>query len=183
MQVEMEVTGLTLDPVNNAPVVLLKERSGKRVLPIWIGIIEASAIAFELEKVHLSRPMTHDLLKSIVEALGGVVERVIVVDMRDNTYFAVVRIHREGLSLDIDARPSDAIALALRTKSPILCESQVIDQAAVQARPAAQPEPETNIVEEPAMEPGPKPIIVSDTRSWKQILEELSPEDFGKYEM
>jgi bifunctional DNase/RNase len=186
MQIEMEVAGLTLDPVSNAPIVLLKEKGGERVVPIWIGIIEASAIAFELEKVHLTRPMTHDLLKSIVEALGGTVDRVTIADLRENTYFAVVRLSREGQSLDIDARPSDAIALALRTKSPILCESQVLEQAHLIQRPAAasQAEESAEKAQTDSNAPaGPRPLMATDTRSWQQILEDLKPEDFGKYEM
>lgn len=200
MLLEMQVTGLTVDPTNNAPIVILREKDGGRILPIWIGVIEASAIAFELEQVKLSRPMTHDLLKTSIESLGGTVDRVAVVDLRDNTYFATVRITRDGDSIEIDARPSDAIGLALRTKSPVLCESHVLEQAHMrqeEASAAADAEEdeateeavhdddleaagEAEQEEEPS---GPMPIMDGDVENPEEILEKLDPKAFGKYKM
>lgn len=192
MQVAMDVTGLTIDPVNNAPVVVLREREGSRVLPIWIGVVEASAIAFELEKVKLTRPMTHDLLRTSIESLGGKVERVLVVDLRENTYYAVVVLAYQGQSVEIDARPSDAIALALRAKAPILCEDRVIQEAmqrqtraadAPQQESAAPSEAPGDAEEMERGEGGPQPIVGLAPESMQDLLEQLSPEAFGKYKM
>lgn len=195
----MEVAGLTVDPVNNAPIVLLRELAGDRVLPIWIGVIEASAIAFEMEQIQLSRPMTHDLLKTAVESLGAVVERVEVVALRDNTYFALVILNQDGKVIQIDARPSDAIALALRTKAPIHCEAAVIEQAHIRDQPGEAtdetvaeetpaheppaPAPEVSEAAEEAVDEGPQPIMGAESRSLEDVLENLSPEAFGKYKM
>jgi bifunctional DNase/RNase len=199
MLLEMQVTGLTVDPVNNAPIVILREKDGSRILPIWIGVIEASAIAFELEQVKLSRPMTHDLLKTSIESLGGTVDRVAVVDLRDNTYYATVRITRDSDTIDIDARPSDAIGLALRTKSPVLCESHVLEQAHMRQEEAAASavataeedeaaeatsEPDASGESEQEEEPsGPIPIMNGDMENPEEILEKLDPKAFGKYKM
>ena len=196
MQLEMQVTGLTIDPANNGPIVILREKEGGRILPIWIGVIEASAIAFELDHVKLSRPMTHDLLRSTIESLGGHVERVLIADLRENTYFAMISVSRAGETIEIDARPSDAIALALRANAPILCEASVMEQAhlrqeelAAKAKATsadeAAPAPPAEEGEEEQGEGGPRPILVDDAqpRSWKDVLESLDPEDFGKYKM
>ncbi|MEE8409149.1 MAG: bifunctional nuclease family protein [Myxococcota bacterium] len=192
--------------MNNAPIVILREKDGGRILPIWIGVIEASAIAFELEQVKLSRPMTHDLLRTAIESLGGAVERIVVVDLRENTYFATVKISRNGETIEIDARPSDAIALALRTEAPVLCDSKVLEQAHLRQEQAAAEgesgEEEADagdvgddveidtgavgggaggtVVEEEQL--GPTPIVV-DGRSPLEILESLDPKAFGKYKM
>jgi bifunctional DNase/RNase len=189
MHIEMLVTGLTIDPVNNAPIVVLREKEGERILPIWIGVIEASAIAFELEQVKLTRPMTHDLLKNAIAALEGTVERVAVVDLVDNTYYATLFIERSGTTIEIDARPSDAIALALRTNAPIWCEARVLERAHVQqeeweARTTADsPRERASDEEEERGEGGPKPIVEDGSKSLRELLEDLDPEDFGKYKM
>lgn len=184
---EMEVTGLALDPVSNAPIILLREKDGERVVPIWIGVVEASAIAFELEGVQLPRPMTHDLLKTSIQSLGARVEKVRVVDLRDNTYFAEVVLNSSNGEVIIDARPSDAIALALRTRSPVYCAQHVVEAAHVQAQKSESPavsesQSETAEQAEPENE-GPKPILDIGAQSPLEVLENLSPEDFGKYKM
>lgn len=195
MHVEMVVTGLAIDPVNNAPIVILREKDGERIVPIWIGVVEASAIAFELEEVKLARPMTHDLLRGTIEALGGKVERVVVVDLRDNTYFAVVVIAKDGHTIEIDSRPSDAIALALRAGAPVLCDGEVVDRAQARQVKKAASSPavsksaqagEKSAEEDEEVdrgENGPRPIVCTDDVSAEDLLERLRPEDFGKYKM
>jgi hypothetical protein len=189
MQIEMVVAGLTIDPANNAPVVILREKDSERVLPIWIGVIEASAIAFELEKVKLTRPMAHDLLKDAIRELGGTVERVVVADLRENTYYATVLLGYAGRTIALDARPSDAIALALRAAAPILCETAVIEKAQAQREAAARSaaaEAAPSASEEDDVdrgENGPRPIVNAGTMSWSELLESLEPEAFGKYKM
>ncbi len=180
----MVVAGLTIDPANNAPIVLLREKQSERVLPIWIGVVEASAIAFELESIKLTRPLTHDLLRDLIGHLGGKVDRVVIADLRDNTYFAVIVVTQGERTIDVDARPSDAIALALRAHAPILCEDAVIAQA--QVRRDAQPPTKAagaNGEEDDRGEGGPRPIIDSGDKSWQDLLESLDPDAFGKYKM
>jgi len=189
----MVVAGLTIDPANNAPIVILREKDSERVLPIWIGVIEASAIAFELEKVKLTRPMAHDLLKEAIRELGGTVERVVVVDLRENTYYATVLLGYAGRTIALDARPSDAIALALRAAAPILCETAVIEKAQAQREAAARsaaaeaaPSAPPSTSEEDDVdrgENGPRPIVNAGTMSWSELLESLEPAAFGKYKM
>lgn len=182
MQIEMVVAGLTIDPVNNAPIVILREKDTDRVLPIWIGVVEASAIAFELESVKLTRPMTHDLLRQSIQQLGGKVERVVIADLRDNTYYARVVLSQSGREIDLDARPSDAIALALRAQAPILCEDAVIIQA--HARSEATPaRPEGSEEEVDRGEHGPRPILDPGQQPASDLLENLEPDAFGKYKM
>ena len=117
---QMTVSGLTIDPFTNSPIMILKDVDSEKAVPIWIGLLEATAIASELENIKFSRPMTHDLLKNVMELMDVEVSRVEVCDLRDNTYFALIYLKREGREVTIDARPSDAIALALRTKAPSL---------------------------------------------------------------
>jgi len=193
MLVEMQVTGLTIDPVNNTPIVILREREGSRVLPIWVGAIEASAIAFELEQVKLTRPMTHDLLRAAVEALGGQVERVAIVNLTESTFFATVYVVRDGATIELDARPSDAVALALRAKAPIFCAAKILEEAHLRQGQAASPPPAeaaANPVKEPEVDvdrgqDGPRPLLVDGdaARSWRDLLESLDAKDFGKYKM
>jgi hypothetical protein len=191
MRLPMDVTGLTIDPVNNAPIVVLREKDGDRILPIWIGVIEASAIAFELEQVRLNRPMTHDLLRAVIEALGARVERVAIVDLREGTYYATITLTRGEEAIEVDARPSDGIALALRAKCPILCEETVLATAhlkqgeweARRAQAAQAPAEAPATEEEDRGEGGPKPIVEPTKDSLAELLENLSPEDFGKYKM
>lgn len=221
----MVVAGLTVDPVNNTPIVILREKGGARVLPIWIGVIEASAIAFELEKVQLNRPMTHDLMKMAVEALGATVSEVRVVDLKENTYYAVVLLERDGKQIELDARPSDAMAIALRSKARVYCSEDVLALAQerqllrqqenpqgqseeqgsgasnTEAAPPASPDSPAAVQQSANSdtdsadsegsdsdasergESGPKPLMDAGKRSWKDILENLDPEDFGKYKM
>ena len=129
MLIEMTIKGLMVDPITNTPIVILKDKEGDRVLPIWVGVFEANAIALQIENVSTPRPMTHDLLRNIITDLDGRVDRVVVSDLKDNTFFALIHLTVKGEGIAIDARPSDAIALALRTRAPILVEESVIDNA------------------------------------------------------
>ena len=162
---EMTVSGLTIDPFTNSPIMILKDVDSDKAVPIWIGLLEATAIASELENIKFSRPMTHDLLKIIMETMAIQVTRVEVCDLRDNTYFALIHLTREGQEEIIDARPSDAIALALRVKAPIFVAEVVIQKA--------------RRVDLSAKEA----ITTEDAKKWTEILEGLDPEDFGKYKM
>ena len=168
MLIEMKVAGITMDPFSNTPIVILKDIQGKTALPIWIGILEASAIATELGDVKPPRPMTHDLLKNILERLNATVTRVEVTDLKDNTFFATIFLSILNKSFSIDARPSDAIALALRTNSPIYVNEKVVEDSR-------------------AVNMGKDEKLLSDSaneeQKWREILENLSPDDFGKYKM
>ena len=157
----MTVRGIALDPITNMPIIILKDVEERKALPIWVGIFEANAIALELEKVSTPRPMTHDLMRSILEGLGVSVRQVIINDLKDNTFFAVIELARNGTAINIDSRPSDAIALALRVNAPIFVTEQVVAQAK-----------SVEISEEK-----------EETDKWKDWLEHLKPEDFGKYRM
>lgn len=159
---EMQVKGLTLDPLTSMPVVLLKDLKGRQTIPIWIGILEASAIAAELEKVALSRPMTHDLLRNTVHALGADIIMVEVNDIRDNTFYATIYLKSGKKEIAVDARPSDAIAIALRVNCPIFVSDKVIERSK-----------RIDLTAKGKIEKG----------DWEGILEKLSPEDFGKYKM
>jgi len=129
MLIEMTIKGLMVDPITNTPIVILKDKDGERVLPIWVGVFEANAIALQIENVATPRPMTHDLLRNIITDLDGQVDRIVVSDLKDNTFFALIHLTMKGEGIAVDARPSDAIALALRTRAPILVEESVIDNA------------------------------------------------------
>ena len=129
MLIEMTIKGLMLDPITNTPIVILKDKEGDRVLPIWVGLSEANAIALQIENVATPRPMTHDLLRNIITDLDGRVDRIVVSDLKENTFYAVVHLTVRGERVAVDARPSDAIALALRTRAPILVEETVIENA------------------------------------------------------
>lgn len=166
MMKEMRLSKLILDPVTNTPLIILKDPEEKVILPIWIGLLEASAIAVELEKVLLPRPMTHDLIRNIFSRLGVAVTRVEVTDLKDNTFYALIHLIVNGEHLSIDARPSDAIALALRTSSPIY-----VDEAVIGTLEKASLE---NIQ---CMNEG------EESAHLKDLLEKMSPEDFGKYKM
>ena len=159
---QMVVKGLTLDPLTNMPIVILKDVEGNRALPIWIGPNEANAIALEMEKVTTPRPMTHDLIRNILEGLKAKVSRVVVNDLRDNTFFAVIFLSVNDIEVAIDSRPSDAIALALRVKAPIFVAEKVIRDAK-----------SIDLTEE-------KPV--EDTQAVRDWIESLKPEDFGKLE-
>ena len=154
----MEVRGLMLDPSSNNPIVVLRDPESQTFLPIWIGLFEASAIQMGLETAESPRPRTHDLLASMLEKLGGQVIKVVVEDLKEQTFYAVIHVEQNGQELRIDARPSDAIALALRTESPVFVSRSVLEKAQV----------DDGTCEEERV---------------KRLLEELDPEDLGKYEM
>ena len=126
MELEVKIRGLMMDPVTNMPVVVLKEAQGTGILPIWVGIYEANAIALEIEKVQTPRPMTHDLLKNVLTGLNVHVQKVVVSDLKDDTFYALIWMEREGQMMSMDSRPSDALALALRLDCPIFVEDQVL---------------------------------------------------------
>jgi len=162
---EVRVSGLSIDPITHTPIVLLKDKESQEIIPIWIGLLEASSIATQLENIKLARPMTHDLMKSILDQLDVVVSRVEVSDLRNNTFYAIIHVNWNEMDLAIDARPSDAIALALRTKSPIFVHQQVIEKS--------------RKVDLAHREEGEE---ISDEKL-EDILKDLSPEDFGKFKM
>jgi hypothetical protein len=165
--IEMRVGGLTLDPVTKTPIVILKDAENKLNLPIWIGLMEATAMATELEGIKMARPMTHDLLRNLIVDLGGVVESIEVNDLRDNTYYAVICLQAGGRKILIDSRPSDAISLALRTKSPIFVAKRVLEASSIlQQSEEAQEKNLSNVSRD----------------KWADILEKMSPDDF-KYKM
>jgi bifunctional DNase/RNase len=157
---EVNVKGLTFDPITNVPIVLLKEVSSNRLLPIWIGVFEANAIALEIEKVSTPRPMTHDLLKNFFEMVNSKMLRVEVDNLQDNTFFATIYFEFDGKEVKIDSRPSDAIALALRSKIPIYVTMEVMSKA-------QSVELDNDI---------------GDQEQWKNWLEQLKPDDFSKYQ-
>ena len=161
MLIEMTIKGLMVDPITNMPIVILKDKDGDRVLPIWVGIFEANAIAVQIENIETRRPMTHDLLRNVITDLDGQVDRIVVSDLKDNTFYAVIHLTVRGERVAVDARPSDAIALALRTRAPILVEEEVIVNAkTVDFTPDH-----------------------SDSDRLQKWLENLDPEDLGKYKM
>ncbi|MCX5808552.1 MAG: bifunctional nuclease family protein [Proteobacteria bacterium] len=162
---EMKVAGITVDPFTNTPIVLLKDLEDKDVLPIWIGLLEASSIATALENINTPRPMTHDLVKNILDNLGVKIVRVEVNDLKDNTYYALLHLEVDNKRLVVDSRPSDAIAIALRTNAPIFVDESVIKKS-------AKVDLSTK---------GDK--VVTEAGDWEDILENLSPDDFGKYKM
>ena len=129
MLVEMSIKGLMVDPVTNMPIVLLRHEESESVLPIWVGPVEANAIALQIENVAPPRPMTHDLLKSILTGLDVTLKRVVIADLQDNTFYAYLELDRRGEAMFIDARPSDALALSLRTKAPVFVDKAVLEQA------------------------------------------------------
>lgn len=158
--IEVVVAHLGLDRATNTPVVILRERDGERVLPIWIGPAEASAIAMEMQGVKAIRPMTHDLLKLVIQGLGAELRRVTIHDVKENTYFAELLMSREDHVFQVDARPSDSIALALRLNAPIFTSDQLLDQRSVEA-----PEADTTL----------------EAERLKNHLEKMDPQDFGKF--
>lgn len=164
----MTVGGLTLDPVTKTPIVVLKDSDNKLNLPIWIGLLEATAMATELEGIKMARPMTHDLLRKIVDELGGEVERIEVTDLKENTYYALIHVLASGRQVAVDARPSDAISLAIRTKSPIYVAKRILEAASSPINEGEE-NPEANLSN-----------ISRD--KWSEILEKMTPDDF-KYKM
>ena len=163
----MMISSVNMDPVTNSPIIILKEIEGEQTLPIWIGLLEATAIASEMEDVKFSRPMTHDLLKSIMDKTDIKIDKIEICDLRDNTYYALSHLMNRGKALTIDSRPSDAIALALRSKAPIFVSDEVLNKS-------KQIEATKESVPADKSEQG---------KRWQDILEKLNPEDFGKYKM
>ena len=160
MQIEMTIKGLMVDPITNMPIIILRDKDGQKVLPIWVGVFEANAIALQIENVTTPRPMTHDLLRNVIQDLEASVTKIVVSDLRDNTFYAVIYLQRNGETVAIDARPSDAIALALRAHVPIFVEEVVIDNA--------------KTIETPEK---------ADSERLQKWLESPDPEDLGKYKM
>src|SRR5437667_1221970 len=161
MEVEMRIRGLMMDPVTNMPIVILKDTDGSSILPIWVGIYEANAIALEIEKVATPRPMTHDLIKNLLLGLNTAVRKVVVNDLREDTFYALIWLERDGQTISIDSRPSDALALALRLDCPIFVEDTVLKNSKLAAATSDK-------------------INNEELRRW---LEGLNDEDLGRYKM
>lgn len=157
---EVAVKGLTFDPITNVPIVILKDVSGSRLLPIWIGVFEANAIALEMEKVETPRPMTHDLLKSSFDIMKGKMDKVVVDNLRDNTFYATIYFAFEGETMQLDSRPSDAIALALRAGVPIFVTQDVMSRA-----------------QSFDLDEG-----LGEEEDWQRWLARITPEDFKRYQ-
>lgn len=177
--IEMKVKGLTLDPLTNVPIVILRELEGERALPIWVGIFEAHAIAREIEKFQTPRPMTHDLIKNIIAGVEGKVNRIVVNDLQDNTFFAEISIQMNGSEVVIDSRPSDAIALALRMQAPIFVEEKVLEEA--KSIEFTEPEGKEDGESAEGAEASEEPLE-EDKEDVKRWLENLKPDDFLKFE-
>jgi bifunctional DNase/RNase len=163
----MTVGGLTLDPVTKTPIVILRDRDNKLNLPIWVGLLEATAMATELEGIRMARPMTHDLLTNLLGELGVEVECVEITELKENTYFALIHLKVNGEARSIDSRPSDAISIALRTKSPIYVDKAVIESSSVLQQ---------------GEESAASNLSNVSRDKWAEILEKMVPEDF-KYKM
>ena len=161
MEIEMKIRGLMMDPVTNMPIVILKDVNGSAILPIWVGVYEANAIALEIEKVQTPRPMTHDLIKNVLLGLNATVKKVVVTDLRDDTFYALIWLERNGTSITVDSRPSDALALALRTDAPIFVEEEVLKSSKIASAVSEK-------------------VGSEELRRW---LENLGEEDLGKYKM
>src|SRR5579864_136177 len=161
MEVEMKIRGLMMDPVTNMPIVVLKDIGSDTVLPIWVGVYEANAIALEIEKVTTPRPMTHDLIKSVLTGLNAQVHKVVVSELKEDTFYAVIWVEREGQVISIDSRPSDALALALRLDCPIFVDDEVLKSSKLAS----------SINER---------VSSDELRKW---LEGLNDEDLGRYKM
>ena len=160
MEVEMKIRGLLMDPVTNTPIVILRDSGSETVLPIWVGVYEANAIAREIEKVSTPRPMTHDLIKNVLAGLDARVHKVVVTELKEDTFYAVIWMERDGKIISVDSRPSDALALALRVDCPIFVEEEVL-KTSKKASAASETTSE-------------------ELRKW---LEGLNDEDLGHYKM
>jgi bifunctional DNase/RNase len=163
-EIEFKIKGLMMDPLTNSPIVVLQDTTSETLLPIWVGIFEANAIALQIEKVDTPRPMTHDLIKGLLNHLNAKVTKIVVTELKDNTFYALIFLNVEGSVMTVDSRPSDAIALALRTDSPIFVTDEVISKSSSATSTTLS-----------ADRSSPDEI-----RQW---LENLSPEDMGKYKM
>jgi len=157
----MKIKGLVVDPISKMPIVVLEDPVSEHILPIWIGVFEANAIALSLEGIPTPRPMTHDLMKNFLDDLNIKVEKIVVTDVRDNTFYAIIYLSQNNVNYQVDSRPSDAIALALRVQAPIYVTEDVLTKA-------------HGLKSEESLE---------DSEKLKQWLENLSPDDLGKYKM
>jgi bifunctional DNase/RNase len=161
MEVEMKIRGLMMDPVTNMPIVILKDINGNSILPIWVGVYEANAIALEIEKVATPRPMTHDLIKSLLLGLNTGMKKVVVSELKDDTFYAVIWLEKEGEAISVDSRPSDALALALRLDCPIFVDDAVLKSSKMATAVSDK-------------------VNNEELRRW---LEGLNDEDLGRYKM
>jgi bifunctional DNase/RNase len=161
MEIEMKIRGLMVDPVTNTPIVILRDSTGNSILPIWVGVYEANAIALEIEKVTTPRPMTHDLIKNLLTGVEATVRKVVVSELKDETFYAVIWLEKDGNVISVDSRPSDALALALRLDCPIYVEEQVL----------ATSRAASNVNEK---------VTNEELKRW---LEGLNDEDLGRYKM
>ena len=164
MQIEMTIKGLMIDPITNMPIIILRDQEGQRILPIWVGVFEANAIALQIENVQTPRPMTHDLLKNVIDDLSAQVERIVVTDLKENTFYAVLHLQVGTTEYTVDARPSDAIALALRVGAPIYVDEEVVRKAK-------------------SLEVGKEAEAVKadDPDRLREWLQNIKPEDFEKF--
>jgi len=163
----MTIASVNMDQATNSPIIILKEVEGDQTLPIWIGLLEATAIASEIEGVKFSRPMTHDLLKNIMDQVDIKINKIEICDLKDNTYYALIHLTNRGKAITIDSRPSDAIAIALRARSPIFVSEEVLRKSRqIDAVRGAEADDKSD-----------------QGKKWQDILEKLNPEDFGKYKM
>jgi uncharacterized protein len=165
MRQKVSIAGLTIDPASNTPIILLKTDEGEETVPIWIGLLEATAIAAALQNINFERPMTHDLFKNFVQTMEMEVVKIEICDLKDNTFYALIYFASDNRVISMDARPSDAIAIALRFDAPIYVDSKVIEKARVN-------EPKAEMLDKS-----------STGKKWADYLNDLSPEDFGKYKM
>jgi bifunctional DNase/RNase len=161
MEIEMKIRGLMMDPVTNMPIVILKDVNGSAILPIWVGIYEANAIALEIEKVTTPRPMTHDLIKTLLVGLNATVRKVVVNELKEDTFYAMIWLERNGELISVDSRPSDALAVALRTDCPIYVEDSVLQSSKMAGTVSDK-------------------VNNEELRRW---LEGLNDEDLGRYKM
>jgi bifunctional DNase/RNase len=160
-EVEMKIRGLMMDPVTNMPIVVLKDVNGSAILPIWVGIYEANAIALEIEKVSTPRPMTHDLIKILLMGMNTLMRKVVVSDLKDDTFYAVIWLEKDGQPMCVDSRPSDALALALRLDCPIYVDDSVLKSSKMASTVTDR-------------------VNNEELRRW---LENLNDEDLGRYKM
>ena len=157
MQIEMTIKGLMIDPITNMPIIVLRDREGQRVLPIWIGPAEAASIAMALQGVATPRPMTHDLMKTMLDDLTVRIVQIVVTELRESTFYAMITLERNGDQLEISARPSDAMALAVRMSVPIFAAEEVLDEAAI-------------------LIPGEED---EEVEKFREFLDNVSPDDFA----
>ncbi len=170
MKIKMVIHGIAMDPVSNSPVMLLKEVEGERILPIWIGVLEATSIAAKLENIQFPRPLTHDLIKNIFDFLKIKIPKIEIVDLRENTYYAIITLIIEDKTIDIDARPSDAVAIALRTGAEIFVREEVLQKSQIYTETPSTEKEEIVVTTE------------EEKEKLKEILETLDPKRF-KYKM